>query len=45
MTEQREFDRILEVLAAALPTDRLASLRTRGAAMSDDEAVAEGLRV
>jgi tetratricopeptide (TPR) repeat protein len=44
-TERREFERILDALGVALPPDRISSLRANGAAMSDDEAVAEAMHV
>jgi predicted ATPase len=44
-TERQEFDRILETLRVALPADRLAALQERGAMFSDEEAIAEAMRV
>jgi predicted ATPase/transcriptional regulator with XRE-family HTH domain/Flp pilus assembly protein TadD len=44
-TERQEFDRILAALRIALPADRLAVLQERGAMFSDEEAIAEAMRV
>ncbi len=44
-TERQEFDRIIAALRIALPADRLAALQERGAMFSDEEAIAEAMRV
>jgi predicted ATPase/class 3 adenylate cyclase len=43
-TERRGYDRTMEILGAALPEDRLASLLADGSKMNEDAAVHEALR-